>query len=228
MTLGTIIFAHWRDTLVAVNAWFHDLRARTRLFSLKAFAVFFALNFTCFWWALLTARLELMSQKPLEYMLMSVPVAAMGALFDLLSLRVTLWAIAKALRARTNASYVAFLGIDLIIAAIATCWVLFVFIVSGWMVAQILPISESFAERADLYQGRIAGVFHSPLAAESLKNIYFGVIMGASALIPTILHASMAVLAIGRWALGLIAPRPLAAGEGRVSPPSRDEDAGRT
>ena len=75
---------------------------------------------------------------------------------------------------------------------LATFWVLFVFMVSGWIVNLVLAIPETFEARTVLYQGRLWSVFNDPFSADNLRNIYFGVIMGASALLPTLFHLFLA------------------------------------
>ena len=194
MTIMTTAFESWRGALEMVHAWFDRARVEVKAFNTKAFFIFFALNLACFWWALLTAYPEkVFDQGGLEYILIGFPVSILGALFDVASLRVTLWAISKALGARSNTTYVAFLGVDLVIAVVATFWVLFAFIVSGWLVGHVIPVGETLGDRADLYQDRVASALDQPLARESIKNVYFGVLMGASAMIPTIVHALLAL-----------------------------------
>jgi hypothetical protein len=197
---GSSPFDVWRASLEQVHAWLS--RARTRKgFTAKAFGLFVLVNLACFWWALLTAFPDkLVGLKALEYVLIGFPVSILGAAFDVASLAVTLWAVARALEARSNATYLAYLSIDLVIAVLATFWVLFAFIVSGWLVAQVLPIEETLADRAALYQDRVAGALFHPLARESIRNVYFGAIMGASAMIPTISHVLIALTAFARSA----------------------------
>jgi hypothetical protein len=191
-------FDVWRASLERVHRWLARERAKAG-FSVRAFLIFFVINLGCFWWALLTAYPEkLQGLKAVEYTLIGFPVAFMGAAFDVASLAVTMWAVSQALKARSNRVYLAYLSIDVGIAVLATLWVLFAFIVSGWLVAQILPINETLADRAELYQERIANVVVHPLARETIKNVYFGAIMGASAMIPTLAHAAIALWALAR------------------------------
>ena len=206
-------FAIWREALEKVHAWFERQRAgQPLMFDVKAYGVFFAINLVCFWWALMTAYPHyIVSQaKLVEYSLMSVPVALMGAMFDIVSLRVTLWAVDRALKSKRQTTYLAFLSIDLLIAMLATLWVVFAFVVSGWLVASVLPIQETLSDRAALYQERAWVAFFNPFAAESLRTIYFGVVMGASALIPTIIHVALAVMAFSRSAMQAVSSRSAA------------------
>lgn len=204
MTVLVAGFEVWRGSLAAVHIWLARERARPR-FAVRAFGLFFAINLACFWWALLTAYpWKLHGLKLAEYALIGFPVSVLGAAFGVASLAVTAWAIRKALEARSNCAFLAYLSIDLLIAVLSTLWVLFAFIVSGWLVSLVLPINETLADRAELYQGRVADIWVHPLALETLRNVYFGLVMGASAMIPTVVH-----VALGLWALAR-ARRPVA------------------
>jgi hypothetical protein len=205
MTRKTTIFSYWRNSLLHLYTWFQDLRERKRHFYGKAFLVFAALNLACYWWALITAYAGLLgTEKALEYVLTGFPVAIFGAVFDSLSLLVTLYIVRRAIESTSNLSFFGYLSVDLVIAVLATFWVLIVFIVSGWLVDLILAQSETLSERQHLYQGRVMGALQNPFGHDSLRNIYFGVIMGASALIPTLLHVLLAVSSILRSGLSLI------------------------
>lgn len=213
MAERTTIFSYWRSSLLHLYTWFQDLRARTRYFYVKAFLVFAVLNLACFWWALVTAYADLLgSEKAIEYVLTGFPVSVFGAVFDSLSLLVTLYIVRRAIESTSNLSFFAYLSVDLVIAVLATFWVLFVFIISGWLVNLLLTQSESLADRQHLYQGRLMGVLSDPFGYESLRNMYFGVIMGASALIPTLLHILLACRSMLLSGLSLIGLRRRTAG----------------
>jgi len=187
------IFTYWRESLLHLHTWFESLRHRTRYFYIKTFLVFIALNLTCFWWAFLTTYPKLLfTDKAMEYVLIGFPVAIFGAAFDSLSLLVTLYIVRRAIASKNNLNFFGYLSIDLFIAVLATFWVLFVFIVSGWLVDLVLAQSETLVDRGHLYKGRLKGVLLNPFSLESIRNIYFGIIMGASALIPTLLHIFLA------------------------------------
>jgi hypothetical protein len=62
----------------------------------------------------------------------------------------------------------------------------------------VLPVGESLAQRATYYQGHIEDVVNDPISKHAFKNVYFGLVMGASALIPTLAHAGMASHALFR------------------------------
>ena len=161
---------------------------------------FVILNLACYWWALLTTYPQhLISYKGEEYVLMGFPVSVMGALFDSLSLFVTMIIVKRALCSASNLHYVAFLSVDLLIAVLATFWVLFAFVASGWFVSFILERPETFTDRTELYEGRLWSVLLNPFAPDNIRNVYFGIIMGASALLPTLCHLYMAGLSVVRF-----------------------------
>jgi type III secretory pathway component EscS len=193
MGISSTVFEYWRNSLQHILIRFEDLRDRTRNFYSKIFAVFVVLNLGCYWWALLTAYPgNVFGRKAQEYVLMGFPVALLGAVFDCLSLLVTIYIIKKALHSKNNSSYVFYLSFDLLLAIAASFWVLFVFTISGWVVSLVLAHPESIGSRVWLYEGRVAGAIFNPLSPDNLRNIYFGVVMGASALLPTILHLCLA------------------------------------
>lgn len=188
------IFDHWRTSLQSFLQWYEQRRDKAAHFYFKLFGAFVLLNGLCFWWALLTTYPSLLvGPKSQEYVLMGGPVAILGAVFDCVSLLVTLFMIRQALLTRSNWRYLCYLSVDLVIAALATAWVLFAFMLSGWLVNQILSIPETFEARTVLYEGRFWTALRDPLNADNLRNIYFGVIMGASALLPTLFHLCLAV-----------------------------------
>lgn len=138
---------------------------------------------------------------------MGFPVSVMGALFDSLSLFVTLIIVRRALLSTNNMRYIGYLSIDLLIAVLATFWVLFAFIASGWIVGLILERPETFTSRTVMYEGRVWSVFLNPFAPENIRNVYFGVIMGASALLPTLCHLYLAGLSAVRSGIAVMMPQ---------------------
>ena len=199
MTKFAAAFAHWRGSLLYFQQWFERRRAETQFFLPKVFLAFVGINLLCFWWALLTAYPWLLfGHKKLEFVLTGFPVAILGAMFDSLSLFVTLILIDRALSAKSNISYVGYLSVDLFIAVLATFWVLFAFMFSGWIVSLVLQNPETMSDRTGLYQSRLANVLENPFSRESLRNMYFGMIMGASALLPTLFHMGMAARSVQR------------------------------
>ena len=208
MGTSLTVFGYWRNSLLNILTWFEYLRNSTRKFYLKTFAVFAVVNLACYWWALLTAYPKhIFGAKAEEYLLMGFPVALFGAAFDCLSLLGTIFIIKRALLSENNSSYIFYLSIDILIATIASFWVLFVFAISGWVVSYILANPETIGSRIWLYEGRIESAIYNPLKPDNLRNIYFGIIMGASALLPTLLHLFLACrsfLRSGAVMLGLI------------------------
>ena len=149
----------------------------------RLFGFFVVVNWTCYAWALATAFPE---QLNAHYFRLSFPVAILGAVFDSLSFFVTIVIIRRALKARSVWTYVGHLCIDLVIAALATLWVLFVFSVSGWLISLIEAKPQTLTFRRERYGQFAAEALENPQG--SLRNIYFGAVMGISAALPTALH----------------------------------------
>ena len=208
MGTSLTVFEYWRISLFNILTWFEGLRNSTRNFYLKTFAVFVVMNLACYWWALLTAYPKhVFGVKADEYFLMGFPVALFGAAFDCISLLVTIFIIKRALLSEYNSSYIFYLSIDILIAIMASFWVLFVFAISGWVVSYILANPETIGSRIWLYEGRVESAIFNPLNPDNLRNIYFGIVMGASALLPTLLHLFLACrsfLRKGAIMLGLV------------------------
>ena len=102
--------------------------------------------------------------------------------------------------------YISHLSIDMLIAIVATFWVLFVFSISGWLVS-FIPIKseierhESLEYRNKAYADRAVAAIKNPTGKEEMRNIYFGMIMGFSAIIPTCVHIFCALFSL-RFFLG--------------------------
>jgi hypothetical protein len=202
---GTFIL--WRASLARLLAWFDRQAATGRRFYAKLFGLFIALNMGCYWWALLTAYPEKMwTHEAPDILLMSLPVSVLGGLFDFLSLFVTLFMARRAVASTNNASYMGYLSVDLVIAIAATAWVLFVFTILGWMVNLVLAHTETLAQREVLYKGRFWAALMDPFHPESLRNIYFGIVMGASAMLPTLIHLFHALRALGKMVFAVPTP----------------------
>ncbi len=203
------VFVQWRNSLMRFHDWFEGLRSNTRNFHLKIFVFFVVINLGCFWWALLTTYPNLLiGPKAREYVLIGFPVSFLGALFDSLSLLVTIYIVKRALSSTSNLGFLGYLSVDLVIAVLATFWVLFAFLVSGWVVSLVLAIPETFESRTVLYQGRLLSIINDPFGADNLKNMYFGVIMGASALLPTLFHLFLAGKSLVRSVAGRVGIAP--------------------
>ena len=123
-----------------------------------------------------------------HYLKLQFPVGLFGALFDSLSFFVTIWIIRRALGSTKTSEYIFHLSLDLAIALIATLWVLFVFTFGGWLISLWEQVPEQISERSIKYTNRAVQAIQDPTGRENAKNIYFGLIMGVSAALPTCFH----------------------------------------
>ncbi|WP_299403083.1 hypothetical protein [Acaryochloris sp. IP29b_bin.148] len=187
----------WKQSLAQLLAYYDFKRGDLRSFFPKLFLFFVVLNISCYWWAIMTAYpQEAFGPERSHYFLIQFPVGGLGALFDSLSFFITIHIARRALRATSTRSYLAHLSIDIIIAIVATWWVLLVFSISGWLVSLIQQSPESFTQRSYVYERRLADAVRDPTNRQSLKNIYFGVIMGISAFLPTLTHLTLSLRSI--------------------------------
>ena len=183
------IMAIWRRSLEKLLDFYARKRGSLTSFFPKLFIFFMLLNMSCYWIAILTAYpQEAFGNERFEYMLMQFPVGFLGALFDSFSFFVTVWIARRALKTTSLPSYIAHLSIDVLIAIVATFWVLLVFSVSGWLVGTLQHSSQSLAESSVKYENRLTDAVKDPTGRQNIKNIYFGVMMGFSAMIPTMVH----------------------------------------
>ena len=89
----------------------------------------------------------------------------------------------------------------MLIAIVATFWVLFVFSISGWLVS-FIPIKskiakhESLEDRNKAYADRAVAAIKNPTGKEEMRNIYFGMVMGFPAIIPTCVHIFCALFSL--------------------------------
>lgn len=188
----------WRSRLSNLVAKLEERKRRTPFFYLRVFLFFIALNVICYWIAMVSAFPDVAFGPEREhYFWVQIPVGVLGAMFDGLSLFVTLYMVRRALTTTSNVSYVAHLSVDIAIAALATLWVLFVFSFSGWLVSMITANPESLAARGGAYQDRLVRALQDPTGQEELRNIYFGVLMGLSAMLPTLTHLYLSVHTVG-------------------------------
>ncbi len=195
------VIALWKQSLEQLLDIYDRRRGELTLFIPKLFAFFVALNISCYWLALLTAHPEeLFSDEILEYILMQFPVGVLGAIFDTVSFFITVFIARRALKTTSTGRYIAHLSVDVIIAIVATWWVLFVFSVSGWVVSLVQQSPETFAHQASVYENRIVEAVQNPTDSRNLKNIYFGVVMGISAMLPTATHILLSLRAIAKYA----------------------------
>ena len=183
------VVAIWRDTLHTLLDFYERRRGPLRIFFPLLFLFFVALNMGCYWWGILTAFPQYMlTHEAAHYVKLQFPVGILGALFDSLSFFVTIWIIRLALAAKKTSEYLMHLSLDLVIAVIATFWVLFVFTAGGWFISLFETVPEKLTLRGDKYTTRAVQALQDPTGRENAKNIYFGIIMGVSAALPTCLH----------------------------------------
>ncbi|MGB5593244.1 MAG: hypothetical protein WBM32_08450 [Crocosphaera sp.] len=187
----------WKQSLEKLLDYYQSKRGELRKFFPKLFFFFVVLNISCYWWAMLTAYPHhVFGDEKVHYFLIQFPIGFLGALFDSLSFFVTVYIARKALKTTSTTSYLAHLSVDIIIAILATWWVLFVFSVSGWLVSFLEHKPESLVERSYVYEQRFVEAVQAPTQTGNMKNIYFGIIMGISAMLPTFTHLSMSVYSV--------------------------------
>jgi len=183
------IVAIWRNSLHTILDRYERKKISTWLFFPLLFVFFIILNIACYWWAIYTAfPYYMQTHEASHYIKLQIPVGFFGALFDSLSFFVTIWIIRRALAARKTSEYVFHLSLDLIIAIVATFWVLFVFTFGGWLISIWENVPEQLTSRGAKYTNRAVQAIQDPMGRENAKNIYFGVIMGVSAALPTCFH----------------------------------------
>ncbi len=193
------IISLWRDALHRVLDIYERRRGSIKIFFPILFGFFIFLNVGCYWWAIYTAfPYYMMTHEAAHYIKLQIPVGILGALFDSLSFFVTIWIIRRALASTKTSEYVFHLSLDLVIAVIATFWVLFVFTFGGWMISLWETAPEQLAERGTKYTNRAIQAIQDPTGRENAKNIYFGVIMGVSAALPTCMHLGLFVYSVFR------------------------------
>ena len=183
------IIEKWRQALHRVLDLYERRRGRLLVFFPILFFFFIFLNISCYWWAIYTAFPYYMQpHEASHYIKLQIPVGFLGALFDSLSFFITIWIIRRALESRKTVEYVFHLSLDLLIAVLATLWVLFVFSFGGWLISLWEQAPEELSERSSKYTYRAVQAMQDPTGKENVKNIYFGFIMGVSAALPTCLH----------------------------------------
>jgi hypothetical protein len=267
---GKGIFHHWRLTLDHALRLYRVGRDRFGIKGLLGvlFLFFLSVNISCYWLGIHTAFPELLENGEYDYYFkIQFPVSILGAAFDSFSFFATVYIIICALNSKTRKAFLGFLSLDLVIATIATLWVLFVFNISGWAVSylddQIVtntsqeaqieiektkakvtetsgPTSQTkidaqpkdtsseqisdqsqeqtpeqmadknnepklnikaksqrtFSERVKDYENLVDEIIENP--EHNFRSIYFGLLMGLSTLIPTLLHLLMAFNSIFR------------------------------
>lgn len=191
------IIERWRASLGRLYDVYAARRPPLYLFYPALFIFFVVINDLSYWLAMITAFPDLLVGPVADYYFkIQFPVAVLGALFDSLSFFVTLHLIRKALTSASPARFVGHLSIDILIAVLATLWVLFVFSFSSWLIRHFDAAHEveALAARQSVYAERIVSALQHPTA--NLRNIYFGLIMGISAMIPSCVHLTMGLKSI--------------------------------
>ena len=196
------IIYYWRKDLRKVLFFYESKRSQGDHFFLYLFLFFILVNITCYWLAMVSAFPSLVFGKTFSYYFkVQFPVGIFGALFDSLSFFITIFIIRRALLTINTKIYIAHLSIDLAIAILATFWVVFVFIVSGWAVSFIDTLGQteqiiqtydhetSIDKRTNKYINTVNDALINP--SKNIQNIYFGLIMGISAMLPTMVHFIM-------------------------------------
>lgn len=191
------IVERWRASLERLYGVYVARRPPAHVFYPALFLFFVLVNDASYWLAMVTAFPDLLVGDLGEYYFkIQFPVATLGALFDSMSFFVTLHLIKKALTSTTTRRFLGHLSMDLVIAILATLWVLFVFSFSSWLIRHFDAAHEveALAARQSVYTERVVSALQHPTA--NLRNIYFGLIMGISAMIPSCVHLAMAVKAV--------------------------------
>ena len=179
----------WKKYLITALKLFLEISKNTSYFRFKIVIFFISINILFYWIAMIAAFPELIfNSSSLEYFLLQFPVGILGGFFDSLSLIITLYIIKRAITSYSSFMYLAHLSIDFLIACIATMWVLFVFIFSGWLISFLILNPENLLLRKDIYEERVISAINNPTGKSEFKNIFFGIIMGLSAMLPTLLH----------------------------------------
>lgn len=184
------IITLWKYSLRSLLDFYEDYKGKNPVFFPKLFLFFLILNLTCYWFGIFTVFSDyLKGNGAVYYFKIQFPVGILGGLFDSLSFFVTLYIIRRALKTKRTGEYIAHLSIDVIIAVVATFWVLFVFSFSGWFVKLFEDAPTTLSARNDIYGKMLVDAVANP--TDNWRNIYFGIIMGISASLPTCIHIFM-------------------------------------
>ena len=190
----------WKKNLLYAFKLFLKLSKNTNYFKLKIIIFFILINILFYWIAMIATFPELIfGSSSLEYFLLQFPVGILGGFFDSLSLIITVYMVKRAITSYTNFMYLAHLSVDLVIACIATIWVLLVFIISGWLTSILILNPEDLLLRKNTYEERVVSAFNNPTGKNEIRNIFFGIIMGFSAMLPTLLHFYLFIKSINSF-----------------------------
>jgi hypothetical protein len=183
----------WKTSLSRLLEFYDAHRGPLIIFLPLLFVFFVFINILSYWWAMFTAFPFLINSY---YFKVQFPVGFLGALFDSLSFFVTIFVIRRALRSQKSWEYIGHLSVDLVIALLATLWVVYVFSISGWLIQWVEARPQNLAARTNRYEQMVVEAVADPTG--NLRNIYFGLIMGISAMIPTCIHVMMFLRATWR------------------------------
>ena len=193
------IITIWKSDLVIILDYIEKKILIIEIFMFKLFLFFLFVNIFFYWFAMLTAFPELVFGKTfIYYFKVQFPVGVLGSIFDSSSFFITIYIVRRAIKTRKSYIYIGHLSIDVFIAIVATFWVLFVFIVSGWIISQIdlailkensIAHTYELDKRTSGYSNLVKSAIKNPV--QNLLNIYFGLVMGLSAMIPTLIHILM-------------------------------------
>ncbi len=124
----------WQVELRDILDMYRDYRRRRPLFFLYLFVFFFLVNAVFYWIALAASFPELIVSQTGRMLLIQQAVAILGGLFDSLSFFLTVYLVGRAARTRYGLNFAGILSIDLVIAAVATAWVLLVVMLASWAI----------------------------------------------------------------------------------------------
>lgn len=179
----------WKRLLIKALEEFIAFLNKVHFSKVKICIFFILVNIFFYWLAmLLTYPILIFGPTYLEYFLLQFPVGILGGFFDSLSLIITILMIKRAINSKSDLLYLAHLSVDLVIAILATMWVLFVFIFSGWIISFLISNPESFLIRKETYEARVVSAINNPSGIDEIRNIIFGIVMGFSAILPTTFH----------------------------------------
>jgi hypothetical protein len=193
----------WRASLTRLLDRYD--RARGLVFFPWLILFFVIVNLACYWLAMFTAFPHLCrGSRGIYYFKCQFPVGILGAVFDCVSFFVTVFMVRRALTTTRTRGYLACLSVDGLLAILGTFWVLFVFISSGWIIHALDGTSSPLDVRGERYADHALSALENPFA--NLRNIYFGIVMGISATLPTAVHVFLSFKsAATAWLLRLSA-----------------------
>ena len=155
----------WQQELFNILSFYQTYKTKHPFFFLRLLAFFFLVNAACYWLAVFSSFPGLLSD-PVRMFKIQLTVALLGGLFDSLSFFITIWLIQQASKAYNGLEFAGILSVDLIIAVIATAWVLLVVLLATWLVGPPDEASIQKASALDLVQNEVP----VEVMVESVKN----------------------------------------------------------